>query len=146
VDPALRRQARASGSSPRHSTAGGRPRGLRPTERWVEAADWIVWQMCGVYLRAWHHGYKARSGRTYPSPAYFAALNPAFELHRREGRPADRPARRLPGPHPGDGRTDGPARWHAVCVGNVDAHVTAPAAQSAPASSWRSWAPPPATS
>jgi L-ribulokinase len=51
------------------------------TERWVEAADWIVWQLCGTYLRnACTAGYKGiHQNGTYPSREYLAALNPAFE-------------------------------------------------------------------
>ena len=50
-------------------------------DRWVEAADWIVWQLCGTYVRGvCTTGYKAAfQDGAYPSPAYFAALNPAFE-------------------------------------------------------------------
>src|SRR5918912_1396681 len=49
-------------------------------DRWVEAADWIVWRLCGTYLRnACATGYKAiyQDGR-YPSREYLAALNPDF--------------------------------------------------------------------
>ena len=49
-------------------------------DRWVEAADWIVWQLCGTYLRnVCATGYKAaRQDGCYPSVEFFAALNPAF--------------------------------------------------------------------
>src|SRR4051794_807184 len=104
------------------------------TERWVEAADWIVWQLCGRYLRnACTAGYKGiyQDGR-YPSRKYLAALNPGFEtfvedkLEHEIGRLGDRAG----------GLTAEAAAWTglpegiAVCVGNVDAHVTAPAAQA----------------
>src|SRR3954454_2674911 len=104
------------------------------TERWVEAADWIVWQLCGRYLRnACTAGYKGiyQDGR-YPSREYLAALNPGFEtfvedkLEHEIGRLGDRAG----------GLTAGAAAWTglregiAVCVGNVDAHVTAPAVQA----------------
>src|SRR5919204_6254658 len=49
-------------------------------ERWVEAADWIVWQLTGVYVRnACTAGYKGilQDGR-YPQPAFLAELNPGF--------------------------------------------------------------------
>ena len=51
------------------------------TARWVEAADWIVWQLCGTYVRnACATGFKAAwQDGAYPSTAYFAAVNPAFE-------------------------------------------------------------------
>ena len=52
----------------------------RRTEHWVEAADWIVWQLTGVYVRnACTAGYKAiHQDGAYPSADYLAALNPAF--------------------------------------------------------------------
>src|SRR4051812_14242638 len=49
-------------------------------DRWVEAADWIVWQLCGAETRnACSAGYKAiRQDGRYPSREYLAALNPDF--------------------------------------------------------------------
>ena len=104
------------------------------TRHWVEAADWIVWQMTGVYLRnACTAGYKGQfvDGQ-YPSPGYLAELNPAF---------ADFPATRLDTPIGALGAAAGTltaraAEWMGlhtgvvVAVGNVDAHVSAPAAQA----------------
>ena len=49
-------------------------------EHWVEAADWIVWQLCGAYVRnACTAGYKGiyQDGR-YPRADFLAALNPDF--------------------------------------------------------------------
>ena len=49
-------------------------------DHWVEAADWIVWQLTGTYVRnACTAGYKGiyQDGR-YPSGEFLAALNPAF--------------------------------------------------------------------
>ncbi|MET0728473.1 MAG: ribulokinase [Acidimicrobiales bacterium] len=101
-------------------------------DHWVEAADWIVWQLCGTYVRnACTAGFKAaRQDGRYPSPGYFAALAPGFErfaldkleqpigeLGARAGGLTDAMADRL-----------GLPAGIAVCVGNVDAHVTAPAA------------------
>ena len=46
----------------------------------MEAADWIVWQLCGTYVRnACTAGYKAicQDG-DYPSADFLAALNPGF--------------------------------------------------------------------
>ena len=103
-------------------------------DKFVEAADWIVWQLCGEYVRnACTAGYKGNlQDGAYPSRDYFAALNPDFagfadekilhpigELGSRAG-----------------GLTAEAAGWTglpegiAVAVGNVDAHVTAPAAQA----------------
>ncbi|MGK5683384.1 ribulokinase [Actinoplanes sp. URMC 104] len=104
------------------------------TERWVEAADWIVWQLCGVYVRnICTAGYKAvyQDGR-YPSREFLGALDERFT-----GFFADKVEQPLAelGARAG-GLTEQAARWTglrpgiAVAVGNVDAHVTLPAAQS----------------
>jgi L-ribulokinase len=101
-------------------------------DRFVEAADWIVWQLCGVELRnACTAGYKGiyQDGR-YPSEEYLAALNPRFARF-----PAEKLSGRLAqlGARAG-GLTAEAAAWTglregiAVAVGNVDAHVTPPAA------------------
>lgn len=50
-------------------------------DHWVEAADWIVWQLCGNYVRnACTAGYKGifQDGK-YPSEDFLAALNPDFK-------------------------------------------------------------------
>lgn len=102
------------------------------TERWVEAADWIVWQLCGVYLRnACTAGYKGQfQDGAYPSREYLAALNEGFAGFVEEK--LDQPIGQL-GAIAGT-LTAEAAAWTglpegiAVCVGNVDAHVTAPAA------------------
>ncbi|MEU0383615.1 ribulokinase [Streptomyces chartreusis] len=108
------------------------PEIYRRTERWLEAADWIVWQLCGTYVRnACTAGYKGQyqDGR-YPSPEYLAALNPDFAGFVTDK--LDHPIGQL-----GDAAgvlTAEAAAWTGlpegitVCVGNVDAHVTAPAA------------------
>lgn len=102
------------------------------TERWVEAADWIVWQLCGNYARnACTAGYKGiyQDGQ-YPSREFLAELNPGFAEFVSEK--LDQPIAQL-------GQAAGTlsataASWTglpegiAVAVGNVDAHVTAPAA------------------
>ncbi|MGD9529651.1 MAG: ribulokinase [Pseudonocardia sp.] len=104
------------------------------TQRWIEAADWIVWQLGGTYVRnACTAGYKGiyQDGR-YPGADYLAALNPEFagfvtdKLAHPIGQLGDRAG----------GLTAQAAEWTglpegiAVAVGNVDAHVTAPAANA----------------
>jgi L-ribulokinase len=103
-------------------------------DHWVEAADWIVWQLCGRYVRnACTAGYKAiYQDGAYPSDEFLGALNAGFAGFAREkvrapiGRLGD-----LAGP-----LSQQAAEWTglrpgiAVAVGNVDAHVTAPAAQA----------------
>ena len=62
-------------------------------DRFVEAADWIVWQLCGVELRnACTAGYKGiyQDGH-YPSADYLAALEPRLRaLRARQAQPAHR--------------------------------------------------------
>jgi L-ribulokinase len=103
-------------------------------DAWVEAADWIVWQLCGTYVRnACSAGYKGmlQDGR-YPSEEFLGALNPGFASF-----VSDKVAHRIGqlGERAGT-LTAEAAAWTglpegiAVAVGNVDAHVTAPAAQA----------------
>lgn len=102
--------------------------------RWIEAADWIVWQLCGEEVRSvCPAGYKAayQEGR-YPSKDYFEALDPRFREFAQEklgSRLADLGKR-------AGSLTSTAAEWTglmsgiAVAVGNVDAHVSVPAAQA----------------
>ena len=99
---------------------------------WVEAADWIVWQLSGTYVRnACTAGYKAvRQDGAYPSEDFLRELNPAFTTFFAEK--VEQPIGELGGLA---GRlTAEAAAWTglpegiAVAVGNVDAHVTSPAA------------------
>ncbi len=106
----------------------------RLADRWIEAADWIIWQLTGVETRnACTAGYKGiRQDGRYPSRSFLAAVNPAFA-----GFAADKlehPVSAL-----GDlagSLTPRAAGWTglpsgiAVAVGNVDAHVTPPAANA----------------
>ena len=104
------------------------------TERWVEAADWIVWQLSGEYVRnACAAGYKGMlQDGAYPSREFLAALNPDFadfaqaKVEHRIGR-LGAPAGTLTAQ--AAGWTGLPAGI-AVAVGNVDAHVSAPAANA----------------
>lgn len=103
-------------------------------DHWVEAADWIVWQLTGSYVRnACTAGYKGiRQDGNYPSSEFLVALNPGFA-----GFVADK----LEHPIGNLGDVAGTlsaeaAGWTGlpegipVAVGNVDAHVTAPAAKA----------------
>jgi len=110
------------------------PEAYAATARWVEAADWIVWQLTGRYVRnACTAGYKGilQDGH-YPSTAFLAELNTAFETFVTDK--LEQPIGRL-----GDAAgtlTAQAARWTglpegiAVAVGNVDAHVTSAAAKA----------------
>lgn len=104
------------------------------TEHWIEAADWIVWQLSGRYLRnACTAGYKGiLQDGAYPSRDFLAALNPGFADFA-DAKVAHEIGRL--GASAG-ALTAEAAAWTglpegiAVAVGNVDAHVTAPAAQA----------------
>jgi L-ribulokinase len=108
------------------------PAAYAAMDRFVEAADWIVWQLCGVELRnACTAGYKGiyQDGR-YPDERYLAALNPQFARFAAEKLS---PTIAQLGARAGSLSAQASA-WTglregiAVAVGNVDAHVTAPAA------------------
>ena len=104
------------------------------TAHWVEAADWIVWQLTGTYVRnACTAGYKAvRQDGQYPDEDFLSLLDPAFGGFVRDK--VDQPIAQL-GERVGS-LTAEAAGWTglpagiAVCTGNVDAHVTVPAAQA----------------
>jgi L-ribulokinase len=103
-------------------------------DRWIEAADWIVWQLCGSETRnVCTAGYKGiHQDGAYPTREYLAALDPAFASF-----VADKLEHSLSplGARAG-GLTAEAASWTglpegiAVAIGNVDAHVTAPAARA----------------
>ncbi|MET8848910.1 ribulokinase [Amycolatopsis sp. NPDC004625] len=101
---------------------------------WVEAADWIVWQLTGSYVRnACTAGYKGilQDGQ-YPSRDFLRELAPGFESFVTDK--LEHPLGQL-GSRAGSLSAEA-AGWTglpegiAVAVGNVDAHVTAPAAQA----------------
>ncbi len=103
-------------------------------DKFVEAADWIVWQLTGEYVRnACTAGYKGNlQDGVYPSEDYFAALNPGFARFAKDK--LEHPIGQL-GAAAGY-LTEEASAWTglpagiAVAVGNVDAHVTAPAAKA----------------
>jgi L-ribulokinase len=104
------------------------------TQRWIEAADWIIWQLGGTETRnACTAGYKGiwQDGH-YPDREFLAALDERF---------ADFASGKLEHPISALGDRAGSltaeaAGWTglpegiAVAVGNVDAHVTPPAANA----------------
>ncbi|HYU86844.1 MAG TPA: ribulokinase, partial [Kribbellaceae bacterium] len=103
-------------------------------DHFVEAADWIVWQLCGRYVRnACTAGYKGvYQDGAYPSTEFLTALNPAFagfvtDKLEHEIRQLGEAAGTLTAQAAG---WTGLPEGIAVAVGNVDAHVSAPAAQA----------------
>lgn len=102
--------------------------------KFVEAADWIIWQLCGKYVRnACTAGYKGNlQDGQYPSREFFKELNPGFENFAEEklqhtiGQLGDSAGPLTPEAAEWTGLPAGIA----VAVGNVDAHVTAPAAKA----------------
>lgn len=110
------------------------PEVYRAADRLIEAADWVIWQLCGVETRnACTAGYKAMvQDGTYPRREYFAALHPDF------ADVVDTKMSRTFAPLGGraGGLTEQAAAWTglkpgtAVAVANVDAHVTYPAVKA----------------
>ncbi|MFB9235663.1 ribulokinase [Plantactinospora siamensis] len=109
------------------------PEIYRSAARFIEAADWIIWQLCGAESRnICTAGYKGiRQDGRYPAEDFLAALDPAFVDF----------VTKLDGPLLPMGARAGSltaqaAAWTglpegiAVAAGNVDAHVTAAAAQA----------------
>ncbi|MGC5330389.1 ribulokinase [Micromonospora sp. DT62] len=109
------------------------PEVYRRAERFVEAADWIVWQLCDEETRnVCTAGYKGiRQDGRYPSTDYLSALNPGFADFVTK---VDGPL--LPLGERAGALSSRAAAWTglpagiAVAVGNVDAHVTAASAQA----------------
>lgn len=104
------------------------------TERWIEGADWIVWQLCGRETRnVATAGYKGiHQDGAWPSARFQAALDPRFATFAQD---------KLAHPLSQLGECAGTltaqaAAWTGlpegtpVAVGNIDAHVTAATAQT----------------
>ncbi len=109
------------------------PEVYRAADRFVEAADWVVWQLTGIETRnSCTAGYKALwdADDGFPAASFFEALEPGFGTV-----VDDKMSREIAsiGGRAG-GLTPEAAGWMglragiAVAVANVDAHVSAPAA------------------
>jgi L-ribulokinase len=111
------------------------PRVYAAMDRWVEGSDWIVWQLCGSYVRnASAAGYKGmRQDGAYPSSEFLAGLNPDFDDFVRSK--LDQPIGELGAVAGGlssyGAELTGLPQGIPVAIGNVDAHVTVPAADAA---------------
>ncbi|HEY0938035.1 MAG TPA: ribulokinase [Trebonia sp.] len=111
------------------------PETYQRTQRWIEAADWIIWQLCGRETRnACTAGYKGiyQDGQ-YPSADYLRALHPEFAdfaQTRLAGVPLSALGSRVGTLSAAGAELTGLPAGIAVAAGNVDAHVTASAAQA----------------
>jgi L-ribulokinase len=103
-------------------------------DRWVEAADWIVWQLTGTYTRnACTAGYKGiLQDGVYPDVDYLEALAPGFGsfVDDKLRHPLSALGSRAGSLSEEAAMWTGLPKGIAVAAGHVDAHVTAPAAQA----------------
>jgi L-ribulokinase len=98
----------------------------------IEAADWIVWQLCGRQTRnSCTAGYKAlwHKQKGYPSNEFYKALDPRLEnlvdeKLSRDITPLGEKAGEIT---PEAASLTGLRTGTAVAIGNVDAHVSLPA-------------------
>lgn len=108
------------------------PEIYQAADRFIEGADWVVWQLTGVETRnSCTAGYKAiwskREG--FPSNEFFKALDPRLEhvVDEKMSRVITPLGTRAGGITPEMARKTGLIPGTAVAVGNVDAHVAVPA-------------------
>jgi len=103
-------------------------------DKWVEAADWIVWQLTGSYIRnACSAGYQGLlQDGVYPTRDFLAALNPDFAdfVDTKRAHKIGEPGGRAGSLSAQASVWTGLPAGIAVAVGNIDAHVTAAAAQA----------------
>ncbi|MFG1809492.1 ribulokinase [Streptomyces sp. NPDC049040] len=101
--------------------------------RWIEAADWIVWQLTGAENRnLCTAGYKGiHQDGAYPDAAFLASLHPDFAGFTGK---LDFPLSQLGSPagtlSASAAALTGLREGTVVAVGNVDAHVTGAAARA----------------
>lgn len=108
------------------------PRVYAAADRFIEAADWIVWQLTGAEKRnACTAGYKAMwvKGGGFPPREFFRALHPAMEnvVEEKLGESYYPLGARAGGLTPEWARKTGLEAGTPVSIGNVDAHVAVPA-------------------
>lgn len=113
-------------------TAAKAPEVYAAADRYLEAADWIVWQLTGQEKRnACTAGYKAiwNKQKGYPNRDFFAALHPALAdvVETKLSQEIYPLGEKAGGLTPKMAAMTGLKPGTAVPVGNVDAHVSAPA-------------------
>jgi L-ribulokinase len=111
-----------------------RPDVYEEIDKFVESADWVIWQLTGVETRNMcTAGYKAMvQDGDFPSKAYFKALHPDFEnvVDEKIGREFAELGAKAGDLTPAMAELIGLNAGIAVAVANVDAHVTAPAVKA----------------
>jgi len=101
-------------------------------DSFVEAADWIIWQLTGVQTRnSCTAGYKAMWNKKegYPPKNFFKALDSRLEnvIADKMSCPVTPLGQKAGGISPLAAKLTGLNEGTAVAIGNVDAHVTVPA-------------------
>jgi L-ribulokinase len=102
------------------------------TDRFIEAADWIVWQLTGEEKRnSCTAGYKAMwvKGKGFPAPDFFGALHPKMKnvIGTKVPETYYPLGQRAGGLTPYWAKKTGLRAGTPVSIGNVDAHVAVPA-------------------
>jgi len=108
------------------------PAAYDAADRFIEAADWIVWQLTGEEKRnTCTAGYKAMwvKGKGFPSHEFFRALNPGLEnvIEQKVGTTFYPLGQKAGGLTAMWARKTGLKEGTPVSIGNVDAHVAVPA-------------------
>ena len=107
------------------------PQVYQAADRLIEAADWVIWQLCGAETRnACTAGYKALAqDEGFPARDYFAALNEGLAdiVDQKMSRDLAQLGERAGGLSEAAAALTGLAPGTAVAVANVDAHATVPA-------------------
>ncbi|MGH9350926.1 MAG: ribulokinase [Terriglobia bacterium] len=108
------------------------PKTYAAFDRFIEAADWIVWQLTGEEKRsACTASYKAMwvKGAGFPSKDFFKALHPQFEnvIAEKVGEEFYPLGLQAGGLTPAWAKKTGLMPGTPVSIGNVDAHVSVPA-------------------
>jgi L-ribulokinase len=106
----------------------------KATDRFIEAADWVIWQMTGVETRnTCTAGYKAMvQDGNYPRREYYAALHPDFAdvVDTKMSREFAALGAKAGGLTKEMAEWTGLLEGTTVAVANVDAHVTFPAVKA----------------
>jgi len=108
------------------------PEVYQAADRFIEAADWVIWQLTGVETRSnTAAGYKALWSRRegFPPKAFFKALDPRMEniIEEKLSTHISNIGQKAGELTPEAAKWMGLRPGGAVAVGNVDAHVAVPA-------------------